>query len=96
MLPDVVLAEGAGFDFAVIINRYFPVAGLGVPRQSGAPTRPVLVAGLAFDWHAVDAGGILRARATDAAGNILSAVPAWYRLGHGNNAVDVIYVDVHQ
>ena len=51
------------------------------------------MAGLAFDWHAVDAGGILRARATDAAGNILSAVPAWHRLGHGNNAVDVIYVN---
>ena len=36
----------------------------------------------------------LRARATDAAGNMQPEVPPWNRLGYGNNAVEVIYVDV--
>ena len=32
--------------------------------------------------------------ATDAAGNVQPDLPPWNRLGHGNNAVEVIYVDV--
>ena len=36
----------------------------------------------------------LRARATDAAGNVQPDVPPWNRLGYGNNAVEVSYVDV--
>ena len=36
----------------------------------------------------------LRARATDAAGNVQPEVPPWNRLGYGNNAVEVPYVDV--
>lgn len=36
----------------------------------------------------------LRARATDAAGNVQPDVPPWNRLGYGNNAVEVQYVDV--
>ena len=36
----------------------------------------------------------LRARATDAAGNVQPDVPVWNRLGYGNNAVEVSYVDV--
>ena len=48
-----------------------------------------------FDWHAADPGRhTLRARATDAAGNTQPDVPVWNRLGYGNNAVEVIYVDV--
>jgi DMSO/TMAO reductase YedYZ molybdopterin-dependent catalytic subunit len=48
-----------------------------------------------FDWHAADPGRhTLRARATDAAGNTQPDVPLWNRLGYGNNAVEVIYVDV--
>ena len=35
----------------------------------------------------------LRARATDAAGNVQPDVPPWNRLGYGNNAIEVIYVD---
>ena len=31
----------------------------------------------------------LRARATDAAGNVQPEVPPWNRLGYGNNAVEV-------
>ena len=36
----------------------------------------------------------LRARATDAAGNVQPDVPPWNRLGYGNNAIEVPYVDV--
>ena len=36
----------------------------------------------------------LRARATDAAGNLQPEVPPWNRLGYGNNAIEVPYVDV--
>jgi DMSO/TMAO reductase YedYZ molybdopterin-dependent catalytic subunit len=48
-----------------------------------------------FDWDATAAGRhTLRARATDAAGNVQPEVPPWNRLGYGNNAIEVIYVDV--
>ena len=33
-------------------------------------------------------------RATDAAGNVQPDVPPWNRLGYGNNAIEVIYVDI--
>src|SRR3954470_6518422 len=48
-----------------------------------------------FTWDATDVGRhTLRARATDAAGNIQPDVPPWNRLGYGNNAVEVSFVDV--
>ena len=48
-----------------------------------------------FDWDATDVGRhTLRARATDAAGHIQPDVPPWNRLGYGNNAIEVFYVDV--
>jgi DMSO/TMAO reductase YedYZ molybdopterin-dependent catalytic subunit len=48
-----------------------------------------------FDWQATDVGRhSLRARATDAAGNVQPEVPPWNRLGYGNNAIEVSYVDV--
>jgi DMSO/TMAO reductase YedYZ molybdopterin-dependent catalytic subunit len=48
-----------------------------------------------FAWQAAKAGRhTLRARATDAAGNVQPDVPPWNRLGYGNNAVEVLYVDV--
>jgi DMSO/TMAO reductase YedYZ molybdopterin-dependent catalytic subunit len=48
-----------------------------------------------FEWEADDLGRhTLRARATDAAGNVQPEVPPWNRLGYGNNAIEVIYVDV--
>ncbi len=48
-----------------------------------------------FDWTPDHVGRhTLRARATDAAGNVQPEVPPWNRLGYGNNAVEVIYVDV--
>jgi hypothetical protein len=33
-------------------------------------------------------------QATDAAGNVQPEVPPWNRLGYGNNAIEVSYVDV--
>src|SRR6266480_394711 len=48
-----------------------------------------------YDWEANAVGRhSLRARATDAAGNVQPEVPPWNRLGYGNNAVEVLYVDV--
>jgi DMSO/TMAO reductase YedYZ molybdopterin-dependent catalytic subunit len=48
-----------------------------------------------FDWEATDVGRhTLRARATDAAGNVQPEVPPWNRLGYGNNAIELMYVDV--
>jgi DMSO/TMAO reductase YedYZ molybdopterin-dependent catalytic subunit len=48
-----------------------------------------------FAWEATERGRhSLRARATDAAGNVQPHVPPWNRLGYGNNAIEVSYVDV--
>jgi hypothetical protein len=48
-----------------------------------------------FEWQATKVGRhTLRARATDAAGNVQRDVPPWNRLGYGNNAIEVSYVDV--
>ena len=47
-----------------------------------------------FRWETATVGRhTLRARATDAAGNMQPDVPPWNRLGYGNNAIEVIYVD---
>jgi DMSO/TMAO reductase YedYZ molybdopterin-dependent catalytic subunit len=47
-----------------------------------------------FTWDTHNVGRhTLRARATDAAGNVQPDVPPWNRLGYGNNAIEVIYVD---
>ncbi|WP_028057538.1 sulfite oxidase [Candidatus Solirubrobacter pratensis] len=59
------------------------------------PSAPYHWQDWAFDWEANDVGRhTLRARATDAAGNVQPEVPPWNRLGYGNNAIEVIYVDV--
>lgn len=61
------------------------------------PAGPHVWQDWSFDWHAADPGRhTLRARATDAAGNTQPDAPVWNRLGYGNNAVEVIYVDVRQ
>jgi len=49
-----------------------------------------------YTWQSPSVGRhTLRARATDAAGNVQPDVPPWNRLGYGNNAIEVPYVDVH-
>jgi DMSO/TMAO reductase YedYZ molybdopterin-dependent catalytic subunit len=48
-----------------------------------------------FEWEPTERGRkTLRARATDAAGNVQPEVPIWNRLGYGNNAVEIAHVDV--
>jgi DMSO/TMAO reductase YedYZ molybdopterin-dependent catalytic subunit len=48
-----------------------------------------------LDWDATEPGRhTIRARATDAAGNVQPDAPVWNRLGYGNNAIEIIYVDV--
>jgi hypothetical protein len=47
-----------------------------------------------FTWDTPTVGRhTLRARATDAAGNEQPDLPPWNRLGYGNNAIEVIFVD---
>jgi hypothetical protein len=46
-----------------------------------------------FVWHLNELGRhTLRARATDAAGNVQPEAPRWNRLGYGNNAVELVHV----
>ena len=59
-----------------------------------APTGDAGWQGWSYTWEGIGVGRhTLRARATDAAGNVQPEVPPWNRLGYGNNAVEVIYVD---
>lgn len=59
------------------------------------PASPYAWQDWSFDWHASSIGRhTLRARATDAAGNVQPDAPPWNRLGYGNNAIEVIYVDI--
>ena len=64
------------------------------PGAAGATRRSLPVAGLDVRLGRRDVGRhTLRARATDAAGNVQPDVPPWNRLGYGNNAIEVIFVD---
>ena len=65
------------------------------PARLEPPQGPYQWQDWSFDWEATDVGRhTLRARATDAAGNLQPDVPPWNRLGYGNNAIEVPYVDV--
>ena len=65
------------------------------PAQLEPPESPYQWQDWSFEWQATDVGRhTLRARATDAAGNVQPEVPPWNRLGYGNNAIEVSYVDV--
>jgi DMSO/TMAO reductase YedYZ molybdopterin-dependent catalytic subunit len=65
------------------------------PAQLEPPKGPYHWQDWSFEWDARDVGRhTLRARATDAAGNVQPEVPPWNRLGYGNNAIEVMYVDV--
>ena len=65
------------------------------PGRLEEPKGPYQWQDWSYEWDADGIGrNTLRARATDAAGNVQPDVPPWNRLGYGNNAVEVIYVDV--
>ncbi len=65
------------------------------PAEVEPPTGPHHWQEWSLRWDAADVGRhSLRARATDAAGNTQPDVPPWNRLGYGNNAIEVSYVDV--
>jgi DMSO/TMAO reductase YedYZ molybdopterin-dependent catalytic subunit len=66
------------------------------PAQLEPPRGPYQWQDWTFDWTPDHIGRhTLRARATDASGNVQPETPPWNRLGYGNNAIEVIYVDVH-
>ncbi len=66
-----------------------------LPARVEPPRGPYHWQDWSFDWSAGDVGRhTLRARATDAAGRTQPEVAPWNRLGYGNNAVEVIYIDV--
>jgi hypothetical protein len=70
-------------------------AGDWHPARLEPPKGPYHWQDWSFDWEATDVGRhTLRARATDAAGNVQPEVPPWNRLGYGNNAIEVPFVDV--
>ena len=87
-----VTADGLEHTFALNHLAPFLLTNLLVDRliQSG-PARVVTVSSNAHVQGRIDS---LRARATDAAGNVQPEVPPWNRLGYGNNAIEVSYVDV--
>ncbi|WP_329005720.1 sulfite oxidase [Kribbella sp. NBC_00709] len=65
------------------------------PARLEPPQGPYEWQDWSFDWEATDVGRhTLRARATDAAANTQPDVPPWNRLGYGNNAIEVPYIDV--
>jgi DMSO/TMAO reductase YedYZ molybdopterin-dependent catalytic subunit len=65
------------------------------PAQVEPPKGPYQWQDWSFVWNAAEPGRhSLRARATDAAGNAQPEISPWNYLGYGNNAIEVIYVDV--
>ena len=64
------------------------------PAVGRAAAEPLRVAGLGYTWEATPGRHSLRARATDAAGNVQPDVPPWNRIGYGNNAIEISYVEV--
>jgi DMSO/TMAO reductase YedYZ molybdopterin-dependent catalytic subunit len=66
-----------------------------LPARVDPPSDPYAWQDWSFEWEGATVGRhTLRARATDAEGNVQPEVPPWNRLGYGNNAVEVQYVDV--
>ena len=65
------------------------------PAKLESPKGPFQWQDWSLDWEPSNVGRhSVRARAADAAGNVQPDVPPWNRLGYGNNAIEVSYVDV--
>jgi DMSO/TMAO reductase YedYZ molybdopterin-dependent catalytic subunit len=85
--------SGTGPISAVQVS--FTGAGPWHEAQVEPPAGPHQWQNWSYEWEADDPGRhSLRARATDAAGHTQPDVPPWNRLGYGNNAVEIRYVDV--
>src|SRR5215213_9641844 len=85
--------SGTGPVTAVDVS--FTGEGEWQPARLEPPTDPSQWQDWSLEWEAIGVGRhSLRARATDAAGNVQPEVPPWNRLGYGNNAIEVSYVDV--
>ena len=70
-------------------------AGDWYPANVEPPNDPSQWQDWTFEWTPPYVGRhTIRARATDAAGNVQPEVPPWNRLGYGNNAIEVQYVDI--
>jgi DMSO/TMAO reductase YedYZ molybdopterin-dependent catalytic subunit len=66
-----------------------------LPAHVETPRGPYQWQTWTFEWQPDEPGRkTLRARATDAAGHVQPEVPIWNRLGYGNNAIEVVFVDV--
>ena len=73
----------------------FTGAGDWYPAQLEPAKGPYQWQDWTFDWAATDVGRhTIRVRATDSAGNVQPEIPPWNRLGYGNNAIEVPFVDV--
>ncbi|WP_433360381.1 sulfite oxidase [Actinoplanes sp. CA-142083] len=64
------------------------------PAVVSPPAEPYAWQDWSFEWEATVGRHSLRARARDASGDVQPEVPPWNRLGYGNNAVELSYVDV--
>ncbi|XVV08331.1 sulfite oxidase [Actinoplanes sp. CA-131856] len=80
-----------------------PITEVGLSFTGDSPWAPATVEAAggpyqwqdwSFRWEATPGRHSLRARARDAAGNVQPEVPPWNRLGYGNNAVELSWVDV--
>src|SRR4051794_5268522 len=84
--------SGAGPVRSVEVS--FTGEGDWLPAEVEQPKGPYQWQDWSLEWEAAVGRHTLRARATDAAGNVQPEVPPWNRLGYGNNAIEVVYVDV--
>ncbi len=104
-VPGAVLPEGSYTVRGKAWSGTGPVTEVGIsltgegdwhPAQLDPPKGPYQWQDWSFVWEGINVGRhTLRARATDAAGNVQPDVPPWNRLGYGNNAIEVLFVDRH-
>lgn len=64
------------------------------PATVEPPAGPYQWQEWSYEWTATPGRHSIRARATDAGGNVQPDVPPWNRLGYGNNAIELSYVEV--